>query len=74
MNGPAGIRRVAVEVSLDGAEPARAVMLELFPTGFEEVEHEHGGVELVAYTDAGGEERLWQAFGGARSTPVEEGW
>lgn len=49
-------------------------MLELFPTGFEEVEHEHGGVELVAYTDAGGEERLWQAFGGARSTPVEEGW
>ena len=48
-------------------------MLELFPSGFEEVDHD-GGVELVAYTDAGGEERLWQAFGGARTTEVEEGW
>ena len=49
-------------------------MLQLFPTGFEEVEHTDGGIELVAYTDAGGEERLWQAFGGARSSPVEPGW
>ena len=40
-------------------------MLELFPQGFEEIEG-NGGVELVAYTDAGGEERLWQLFGGAR--------
>jgi ribosomal protein L11 methyltransferase len=48
-------------------------MLELFPGGFEEVDRS-GGVELVAYTDAGGEERLWQAFGGARSTEVEDGW
>ena len=40
-------------------------MLELFPGGFEEVDRT-GGVELVAYTDAGGEERLWHAFGGAR--------
>jgi ribosomal protein L11 methyltransferase len=48
-------------------------MLELFPAGFEEVDRD-GGVELVAYTDAGGEERLWQAFGGARSAEVEDGW
>jgi ribosomal protein L11 methyltransferase len=48
-------------------------MLELFPGGFEEVDRT-GGVELIAYTDAGGEERLWQAFGGARSTDVEDGW
>jgi ribosomal protein L11 methyltransferase len=48
-------------------------MLELFPGGFEEVDRA-GGVELIAYTDAGGEERLWQAFGGARSTDVEDGW
>ena len=48
-------------------------MLELFPEGFEERETA-GGVELIAYTDAGGEERLWSAFGGARSTDVEEGW
>jgi len=48
-------------------------MLELFPSGFEEVDRSDG-VELVAYTDAGGEERLWQAFGGARATEVEDGW
>jgi len=55
------------------AERARAIMLELFPEGFEESECADG-VELAAYTDAGGEERLWSAFGGARSTDVEEGW
>jgi ribosomal protein L11 methyltransferase len=48
-------------------------MIELFPEGFEEVDYE-GGVELAAYTDPGGEERLWAAFGGARSDDVEEGW
>ena len=48
-------------------------MIELFPEGFEEVDHE-GSVELAAYTDPGGEERLWAAFGGARSDEVEEGW
>ena len=48
-------------------------MLELFPQGFEELDEE-GGVELVAYTDAGGEERLWKVFGGARGTDVEDGW
>ena len=48
------------------AERARAIMLELFPEGFEEAELA-GGVELAAYTDPGGEERLWSAFGGARS-------
>ena len=48
-------------------------MLELFPEGFEERETADG-VELIAYTDAGGEERLWSAFGGARSSDVEEGW
>jgi ribosomal protein L11 methyltransferase len=55
------------------AERARAVMIELFPEGFEEVEQD-GGVELAAYTDPAGEERLWAAFGGVRSDTVEEGW
>jgi ribosomal protein L11 methyltransferase len=64
---------VSVSVPVARLEQARAVMLELFPDGFEEAE-EHDGVELVAYTDAGGEERLWSAFGGARSTDVDEGW
>ncbi len=48
-------------------------MLELFPQGFEEVDAADG-VELIAYTDAGGEERLWQAFGGARTSEVGEDW
>jgi ribosomal protein L11 methyltransferase len=48
-------------------------MLDLFPEGFEELELADG-VELVAYTDAGGEERLWAAFGGVTASDVEEGW
>jgi ribosomal protein L11 methyltransferase len=55
------------------AEQARALMLELFPEGFEEVDVD-GDVELAAYTNAGGEERLSLAFGGARGADVEEGW
>jgi ribosomal protein L11 methyltransferase len=48
-------------------------MLELFPQGFEEVEQQHG-VELVAYTDAAGEERLWHAFGGVRGQDLAADW
>jgi ribosomal protein L11 methyltransferase len=48
-------------------------MIELFPDGFEEVEG-RDGVELAAYADPSGEERLWHAFGGVRSEPVEGGW
>ena len=48
-------------------------MLELFPHGFEEVDSSEG-VELVAYTDAAGEERLWHAFGGARGEDVAADW
>lgn len=55
------------------AERARALMLELFPDGFEEAAGPDG-LELAAYTDAGGEERLWAAFGGVRSADVEPGW
>ena len=55
------------------AEEARATMLELFPEGFEEVDRPQG-VELAAYTDAAGEERVWAFFGGARSADVDGGW
>jgi ribosomal protein L11 methyltransferase len=48
-------------------------MLELFPEGFEEVERPEG-VELAAYTDAAGEERVWAFFGGARSADVDGDW
>ena len=64
---------MSVEVGADRVEQARAVMLELFPGGFEEVDR-GGPTELVAYTDAGGEERLWQAFGGAAGADVDAGW
>jgi ribosomal protein L11 methyltransferase len=53
-------------------------MLELFPEGFEEIGfEEHGGdgsIELAAYTNAAGEERIWQAFGGAAASDVEQDW
>ena len=48
-------------------------MLELFPQGFEEVDRPEG-VELAAYTDAAGEERLWHFFGGVRGDDVANGW
>ena len=48
-------------------------MLELFPQGFEEVDSPDG-IELVAYTDAGGEERLWHVFGGVRGQDVAADW
>ena len=48
-------------------------MLELFPEGFEEVEGADG-VELIAYTDASGEERLWHSFGGVRGEDVAADW
>jgi ribosomal protein L11 methyltransferase len=48
-------------------------MLDLFPEGFEELDTADG-VELVAYTDGSGEERLWHSFGGARGEDVAEDW
>ena len=48
-------------------------MLELFPEGFEEKE-QPDGVELAAYTDASGEERLWAAFGTVSTDAVATGW
>ncbi|HSC74264.1 MAG TPA: 50S ribosomal protein L11 methyltransferase [Gaiellaceae bacterium] len=48
-------------------------MLELFPEGFEEVASD-GSLQLVAYTDSGGEERLWHVFGGARGEDVAADW
>jgi ribosomal protein L11 methyltransferase len=48
-------------------------MVHLFPEGFEEVER-GTDLELAAYTDAGGEERFWHAFGPGASTDVDEGW
>jgi ribosomal protein L11 methyltransferase len=62
-----------VQVGHERAEEARASMIELFPEGFEEVERKNG-VELAAYTDAAGEERLWHFFGNGEGADVEAGW
>jgi ribosomal protein L11 methyltransferase len=48
-------------------------MLEIFPEGFEEVDR-LGGIELAAYTNAAGEERMWAFFGGGRAADVDDGW
>lgn len=48
-------------------------MLELFPQGFEELDHPDG-LELIAYTDDAGEERLWAAFGEVAAEDVAGGW
>lgn len=48
-------------------------MLELFPQGFEEVDHE-GDLELAAYASAGDEERFWQTFGPGAAADVEGDW
>jgi ribosomal protein L11 methyltransferase len=48
-------------------------MLDLFPEGFEEVEHE-GDVELAAYAQGGAEERFWQAFGPGAAAEVPTDW
>ena len=67
------LRRVSVTVHRRRVEEARATMLELFSEGFEEVD-EQDDVQLAAYTDASGEERLWHAFGGVHTSDVDAGW
>lgn len=54
-------------------EIARALLLELAPSGFEERD-DGANVELAVYVDAAGEERMRAAFGELESLPVEEGW
>jgi ribosomal protein L11 methyltransferase len=62
-----------VRVAGRRAEEARALMVELFPEGFEEVAHGED-LELAAYANPGSEERFWQAFGPGAVTDVPEGW
>ena len=64
---------MAAVVPAERAEAARALMIELFPEGFEERDLADG-IELAAYTDAGGEERVWAAFSTVSSARVDDGW
>jgi ribosomal protein L11 methyltransferase len=64
---------VSVRVPASEAEPARARMLGLAPDGFEELEH-GGTVELAAYADAEGAERIASVFEDAAAEAVDPGW
>lgn len=55
------------------AEIARARLLPLVPAGFEEVEVGRS-LELAAYTDEVGEERIREVFERVAVAPVEPGW
>ncbi len=48
-------------------------MLELVPDGFEEVDGP-GWIELAAYTDSAGEERIREVFAGVFARSVDDGW
>jgi ribosomal protein L11 methyltransferase len=48
-------------------------MLELVPSGFEEIEGS-GWVELAAYTDGAGEERIRAVFADVSTRRIEAGW
>ena len=48
-------------------------MLELFPEGYAEA-REDDSIELAAFTDDEGAERLRSRFGDVRVEPVLEGW
>jgi ribosomal protein L11 methyltransferase len=48
-------------------------MLELFPEGFLEARH-GDSVELAAFTDAAGADRLRERFDGVETEPVASGW
>lgn len=49
-------------------------MLELFPSGFEEVDLPDGSVELAAYAPPEAEERFWSAFGPGQARAIAAGW
>jgi ribosomal protein L11 methyltransferase len=67
------LRRVAVTVPVPSAEEARALLLELLPEGFEEVDH-GDTVELAGYVGTDAERRLRAVFGSAESEAVPEDW
>lgn len=64
---------MSLVVPPDAAEEARARLVELAPDGFEERDVA-GGLELAAYVDAAGEERLRAALGPVEAHDVEPGW
>jgi ribosomal protein L11 methyltransferase len=64
---------VTVSVPPERSEEARAVMIELFPAGFEERGGD-AGVDLTAYTDRPDAVARLQPLGHVSESPVAEGW
>jgi len=62
-----------VRVPAGDVEIARARLLPLAPSGFEEADA-GDEVELRVYTDPAGEARIREVFGRVSSVPVESGW
>jgi ribosomal protein L11 methyltransferase len=64
---------VTLSVPPERSEEARAVMIELFPAGFEEREGD-AGVDLTAYTDRPDAVAGLEPLGQVSESPVAEGW
>ena len=64
---------MAVRVPHARGEEARACLIDLFPEGFEEGSAA-GELELAAYTDDAGVERIRRAFGQGAVTEIAEDW
>lgn len=69
-----GLRRVALLLPDEAAEPFRARLLELSPAGFEELDAGAGRVELAVYAEDGDVDRFLAALPGATVAPVAGGW
>lgn len=68
------LRRIALQVPDDEAEPVRARLLELSPDGFEEVGAGEGILELAVYASSDAAAELLATLPGATAEPVAEGW
>jgi ribosomal protein L11 methyltransferase len=60
-------------IPVERAEEAAAAMIELFPEGYAET-RDGDSVEVAAFTDEAGVEKLRAAFGDVRVDPVPAGW
>jgi ribosomal protein L11 methyltransferase len=67
------MRRLVVSVPLARAEEARAVMVDLFPSGFEERD-DAGVLELAAYTESADAARRLDRLGPVCELEVVAGW
>jgi len=68
------LRRISLRLPDGAAEPFRVRLLELSPTGFEELDVGDGRVELAVYAATGDVDGFLAELPGATVAPVAEGW